>query len=235
MSTYFFKNFLYSWIALVLLSVPSFAGAAVHVVLIDPAHGGEDSGVKISRSLYEKDIALSIAKLVEKNLSAAVDVPVEVHLTRSDDKTLSFEERKKIFESASADIFISIHINAGFAQKAEGYEIYYLGGETPSDQEEGSAEIIKDMEQTRRINNSVLLAQTVQREMGAVFLRQGRGLRSAPVQILQPLEIPAILLEIGFSTSVDDRKKIKDEEIQKAVADALVMSIKKYISIGGAS
>jgi N-acetylmuramoyl-L-alanine amidase len=91
------------------------------------------------------------------------------------------------------------------------------------------------MEQTERLNNSVLFAQIVQKNMGRVFPRQGRGLRDAPVHLLQSLTIPAILLEVGFSTELEDRKKLKDANIQKSISDALTRSVKEYFLTGRAS
>jgi len=227
------KNILWVLAALLWLTFPLSAAAAGHVLVIDPAHGGKDAGVKLSRTVHEKDVTLAIARLVKKNLSNTGKI--QVRLTRSDDRDLSPLQRKKVLQGLDADLFISLHVNAGFGQKAEGYEIYYLGAMVPSAHKDDSGEILKDMEQTRRLNNSVLFAQIVQKNMGGVFPRKGRGLRDAPVHILQSLTMPAILLEIGFSTNLEDRKKLKDTEIQKAVAKALATSIKEYFLTGGAS
>ncbi|MDO9515595.1 MAG: N-acetylmuramoyl-L-alanine amidase [Syntrophales bacterium] len=227
------KNMIRVLIVLIWLTVPLSAAAAGHVLVIDPAHGGKDAGVKLSRTVHEKDVTLAIAKLVKKNLFNAEDI--QVWLTRSDDRDVSLAQRKKVLEEAGADIFISLHVNAGFGQKAEGYEVYYLGATIPSAQKDDSREILKDMEQTRRLNNSVLLAQIVQKEMGRVFPRKGRGLRDAPVHLLQSLAMPAILLEVGFSTNIEDRKKMRDTKVQKSVADALTRGVKEYFLTGGAS
>ncbi len=227
------KNMILAPIVLIWLVFPLSAAAAGHVLVIDPAHGGKDAGVKLSRTLTEKDVTLAIARLVKQNLSNTGDI--KVRLTRSDDSDVSLAQRKKILEGSDEELFISLHVNAGFGQKAEGYEIYYLGATIPSAQKDNSGEILKDMEQTRRLNNSVLLAQIVQKEMGRVFPRQGRGLRDAPVRILQSMTVPAILLEVGFSTNIEDRKRLKDTEIQKAVAGALIRSVKEYFLTGRAS
>jgi len=187
----------------------------------------------LSRTVHEKDLTLAIARLVEKNLSNTDDI--KVRLTRLDDRDVSLAQRRKILEESNADICISLHVNAGFGQKAEGYEIYYLGAAIPSAQKNNSGEILKDMEQTRRMNNSVLLAQIVQKEIGMVFPRKGRGLRDAPVSLLRSLTMPAILLEVGFATHIKDRKKLRDTKVQKSVADALTRSVKKYFLTNGAS
>ncbi|MBW2561902.1 MAG: N-acetylmuramoyl-L-alanine amidase [Deltaproteobacteria bacterium] len=218
---------------LIWLVFPLSAAVAGHVLMIDPAHGGKDAGVKLSRTVHEKDVTLAIARLIKKNLSNTDDI--KVRLTRPDDRDLSSAERKKILKRSDADLFISLHVNAGFGQKAQGYEIYYLGAAIPSAQKDDSGEILKDMEQTIRLNNSVLLAQIVQKEIGMVFPRKGRGLRDAPVHLLRSLTTPAILLEVGFSTNIEDRKKLRDTKVQKSVADALTRSVKKYFLTDGGS
>jgi len=233
MITGLMKKIVWALIVLICFVFPLSAVAAEHVLVIDPAHGGKDAGVKLSRTVHEKDLTLAIARLVEKNLSNTDDI--KVRLTRLDDRDVSLAQRRKILEESNADICISLHVNAGFGQKAEGYEIYYLGAAIPSAQKNNSGEILKDMEQTRRMNNSVLLAQIVQKEIGMVFPRKGRGLRDAPVSLLRSLTMPAILLEVGFATHIKDRKKLRDTKVQKSVADALTRSVKKYFLTNGAS
>ena len=217
----------------VLLTFPLSAVAAGHTLLIDPAHGGEEAGVKLSRTVHEKDVTLAVAAGVKQKLSRADDITVR--LTRSDDGNVSLAARKKILQESDADIIISVHVNAGFGQKAEGYEVYYLPHEPPTTQKDDSGEIVRDMERTRRFNNSVFLAQLIQKNMGRVFPRKGRGVREAPVYLFRSLETPAILLEVGFSTHLDERKKLRDPKVQQAIADALTDSVMEYFQAGGAS
>ena len=227
------KRLIHAAVLFMLLVFPLSAAAAGHVVVIDPGHGAGNMGVTLSRSVHEKDVTLAVARLVKKSLSGVSNI--RIRLTRLDDRDVSMANRKKIVERSNADLFISLHVNAGFGQNAEGYEIYYLGSTVPSAKKSNSGEILKDMEQTRRLNNSVRFAQMVQKNVGRVFPRKGRGLRNAPVLVLQSLTAPAVLLEAGFATNLEDKKKLKDEKIQKDIADALTKSIKEYFSTGGAS
>ena len=212
---------------------PLSAGAAEHMLIIDPAHGGTDTGVKLSRTVYEKDVTLAIALDMKERLSKTSGITIR--LTRSGDTDLTLAERKNILRQSNADLGISLHVNAGFGLNAEGYEVYYLGITAPSASEHNSGEIVNDMAQTRCFNNSVLFAQMVQRNMEQVFPRRGRGLREAPVHLLQALEVPAILLEIGFSTKLEEKKQLREDAVQKAVADALTHSVKEYFSMDGSS
>jgi len=220
-------------ILFMLLIFPVSAAAAKHVVVIDPGHGGSDMGVTLSRSVHEKDVTLTIARLVRENLSRVYDI--KARLTRLDDRDVSTTNRRKLVERSKADLFISLHVNAGFGMNAKGYEIYYPVSDVPSAKKGSSGEILKDMTQTNRLNSCVRFAQIVQKNMGRVLPREGRGLINEPVLVLQPMAAPSILLEMGFATNPENKKKLKDKKFQKAVADALTKSINEYFSTGGVS
>jgi N-acetylmuramoyl-L-alanine amidase len=98
----------------------------------------------------------------------------------------------------------------------------------PATDQNGSKAILKDMAQNKYLNDSVRLAQMIQRNMENVFPRKGRGLRDAPMPILGDLSIPAVVLEVGFATNTDDRKKILNEKTQQAIAQALAKGIRDY-------
>ena len=94
-------------------------------ILLDPGHGGEDMGAKGSlgkKEFFEKDLSLVLAKKISKYLSKKH----RVYLTRTYDKTVALEKRADIAEKLSADIFVSIHVNASTRKGAHGYETYYL-------------------------------------------------------------------------------------------------------------
>ena len=86
----------------------SAAGGKASIV-IDPAHGGQDTGVKITDKVDEKDITLTIALALQKEL--AQENNLQIILTRDSDKKLSLEERKKIIAKIKPDFFLSLHVN----------------------------------------------------------------------------------------------------------------------------
>jgi N-acetylmuramoyl-L-alanine amidase len=227
------KKIIHMAVLYMLMVFPLSAAAAGHMVVIDPGHGGSDMGVTLSRSVHEKDVTLAIARLVKKSLSGAQDI--DIRLTRLDEREVSIADRQKTVEKLNAELFISLQINAGFGQNAEGYEIYSSIFTVPSAKESNSKEIVDNMEQTGYLNDSVRFGQIVQKNIGKVFPRKGRGLRNAPILILQSLKTPAVLLEIGFATNLKEKKLLKDEKIQQDVADAITKSIQEYFSTGGAS
>lgn len=219
-------------IFLLIFFIPSVLPAAKTVqpkrlVIIDAAHGGEDGGVVITDKVREKQLTLLLSQMLQKEL--ANDPDLQVRMTRTTDKTLSIEERRKIAKAAPPGaLFLSLHVNAGFGKTATGYEIYFPGfAAVPEDRGDSKA-ILNDMVKNKSLNNSVRFAQILQRHMDKVFPRKGRGLREAPVPILSDLMLAAVVLEMGFATHADDRKKIMDETTQQAIVEALRKSIREF-------
>jgi N-acetylmuramoyl-L-alanine amidase len=218
-------------ITLVLLTIglaPSLGAGAQqsrYTVLIDPAHGGEETGV-VSDKLREKDLTMNLALLIRQEAQQKANF--DIQLTRSEDRTMTTMDRRKAAVALKPDCLLSIHLNAGFGKKATGYEVYFPGFQQTIAGGNGSAAILKDMEKNRYLNDSVRLAQAIQTGLESVFPRQGRGLRDAPSPLLDGLTIPGVIVEIGFATHPEDRKKLTDENTQRAVARALVAVLWKY-------
>lgn len=216
---------------LVILFTPSLLMAQTaqpkRLVIIDAAHGGADGGVIVTDKVREKQVTLELSQLLQKEL--AKDPDIQVRMTRTSDKAASIDERRKITTAAPAGaLFISLHVNAGFGKNATGYEIYFPGFKTAPEDKGGSKAILKDMVKNKSLNDSVRFAQILQRNMEKVFPRKGRGLRDAPMPMLNDLTFAAVVLEIGFATNVDDRKKVMDEKIQQAIVEALRKSIREF-------
>jgi len=198
---------------------------AKNIVVIDPAHGGDESGVRLSGDEYEKDIVLAIAKTVKKTLDKIENLSIV--LTRTDDATVSIIERAERAKRAGADLFISLHINAGFGKQAEGYEVG-ISGLTETKPTPDSQEVVQDMVRNKYINDSVRFAQLAQRAMEKIFPRQGRGIRNADFAILANVDCPAVILEMGFATNIENKKVLRKSEIQKEIADEIAISIHEY-------
>src|SRR4030042_6223338 len=96
------------------------AAGEKYLIVIDPAHGGKDTGVKIKDKVYEKDITLAIALALQKEL--VKEGNIQVILTRDSDIDISLEERKKMVEKINPGFLLSLHINSGFGKKASGFE-----------------------------------------------------------------------------------------------------------------
>lgn len=199
---------------------------STHIVIIDPAHGGSDIGVKVSEKEYEKDITLAISLSLKKELEKIGNVRVQ--LTRVSDKLVPFSERKKIVTSTRGELFLSIHVNAGFGKNSSGYEVYFPGFRDAHTEQSNSKEILKDMARNKSLNDSIRFAQLIQKNMDSVFPRKSRGIRDAPIPVLEGLSIPAVVVEIGFATHPEDRKKMINETTRNSIARALYQSIKDF-------
>ncbi len=202
---------------------------AQYLVVIDAAHGGSDRGVELSDKEYEKDVTLKMALALRNELQA--DGRVRVLLTRTSDVGMSIAERIKVVRASGAGMFISLHINAGFGNKASGYEVYFPGFNAPPPTKNAASEIVKDMTGNKYLNDSVALARLILRNLQDVFPRKGRDLRDAPVPVLEGLSLPAVVAEIGFASNPEDKKTIVSEQGQKMIAQALSKSIKEYFRI----
>lgn len=203
------------------------SGQQKRLIIIDAAHGGADGGVIITDKIREKEMTLTLSQLLQKELAKTPGI--QVRMTRTSEKTVSLAERLKIVNAAPAEaLFISLHVNAGFGKNASGYEIYFPGFKAVPEDKGDSKAILKDMVKNKNLNDSVRFAQTIQRNMENVFPRKGRGLREAPMPILKDLTLTAVILEMGFATNTDDRKKMMNEKTQQAIAQALGKSINDF-------
>jgi N-acetylmuramoyl-L-alanine amidase len=213
-------------LSVIICGVPcSSAAGKKHLVVIDPAHGGQDIGVKITENVGEKDITLAIALALQKEL--AKEGNLEIILTRDADKAISCEDRRKEIAKIKPDVFLSLHINAGFGKSATGFEIYYPGFKDITDQKKQVKDGQKDIK-NKYLNDSVRLAQILQKNLDTLFPRKGRGLREADTPILEGMNIPAVVVEIGFATNTEERKKLLSANGQTEIAKTLARSIKLF-------
>lgn len=177
-------------------------------IVVDAGHGGNDKGsIDSTETVYEKDIALQIAKKVASRLGRESDV--NVIMTRTEDKYVSLEERAEIAKKANADALISIHLNA---QKkygdANGLETWYRNGAT-----DGSKE----------------LANSVQQTTASYVEIMSRGILRNSFEILRETTMPAVLVECGFITNVSDMKKLKDPNYQDMLAEGIMQGTLTFL------
>jgi N-acetylmuramoyl-L-alanine amidase len=104
----------------------------IKMIVIDPGHGGNDSGARGPRGLKEKDVTLAVAKLLKTELEKRIDA--EVVLTRTTDKYLDLYERTDVANNLNADLFISVHVNAAYRKGAKGVETFFLNLEASDDE-----------------------------------------------------------------------------------------------------
>ncbi|MFA5322850.1 MAG: N-acetylmuramoyl-L-alanine amidase [Smithella sp.] len=211
---------------LILTAFGSFAAEKKRIIMIDPAHGGKEQGIKLTSDVYEKNITLAVALAVQKELSGEKNM--EVVLTRDSDKTIDLEERRKMVDKIKPDFFISLHVNGGFGKDASGFELYYP---TFAEEMTGDRKTAKNDKAKLRNNcqnDSLKMAKIVQENLNSLFPRKGRGLRKADSPITEGLLVPALSIEMGFATNQEDKKKLLSSKTQTGIAKSLVKSVKIF-------
>ncbi len=239
------------FIALLLLTTPTFSldrgNNDISIIVLDPGHGGFDTGAKGPTGLEEKDVALKVAVrlkgLLEKRLN------VTVLLTRDGDYFVPLEERTSFANRNNADLFISIHANAARKNAADGFETYFLGLEATDDDARAVAMyensvrnigrgdvkegddlsiILGDMLNTAVLNESSILAEAIQKGFERVVKIENRGVKQAPFIVLMNAMMPAVLTEIAFISNPAQEKRLKDKAFLDKMAEAIFNSIKAY-------
>jgi N-acetylmuramoyl-L-alanine amidase len=194
------------------------------VIVIDPEHGGKDPGIKLNNDVAEKDITLAVALSIKKELSKENNL--EVFLTRDSDKTMEPEERKENIGKIKPDFVLSLHVNGGFGKDASGFELYYPEFSKDVTKEKKAAKDNNSQLKNKCQNESLKMAKIIQENMNALFPRKGRGVRKADIPVIDDLLVPAVVVEMGFATNSEDKKKLLSLKTQTEISNALAYSIK---------
>ena len=190
------------------LSIDNENAQKKYKVVIDAGHGGTDSGrTGFSKKSLEKDITLQLTKKIASKLTQYKDI--EVILTRSEDITLSVEERANIANSQKADLLVSIHLNGEYGgNTANGTETYY---------------------QTGAVDNSDRLAKSIQDTLCLYLETRNRGVLATNIQLLKDTAMASASIEVGFITNKDEEKKLTTNSYQEKMADGIAQGILSYI------
>lgn len=214
--------------------------AAFDVVVLDPGHGGSDTGAISADGVQEKAVTLQIAQRVEAELEKQ---GIKVVLTRTTDIQVPLTQRTAIANFNQADLFLSIHLNSSPAPSAHGTETYYLSrqatdlwssqlaekentaGGAAAPQDTGVGMVLWQLAQTSSIVESASLAEIIQQEFNTLLGTSDRGVRQAPFAVLEGATMPAVLVEVAFLSNGGEAKRLSDPAFQDQVAGALVKSI----------
>ena len=177
------------------------------VVVIDPGHGGNDSGAVGIGGLREKDVVIDISNDVTRILQ---EQGVQVVMTRRDDRTVELRPRTEFANRLNADLFVSIHANAapGGYSSANGVETFYY-------------------QSGRR------LAQNIQGSIMESFDMRNRGVKRARFYVLRHTRMPAVLVEVGFVTGSSDSRVLAQPAQRRRMAEAIARGILRHIRQGG--
>lgn len=218
----------------------------LHLIVIDPGHGGHDKGATGCNGVYEKDLTLMLAKSLKKIIEENMP-QVKVELTRNRDEYLSLEKRVKIANTMKADLFISLHFNAHENPAVRGIETYFLNVSQDKEAARVAAienavlkkkltdleAIIQDLLKASSIAESSRLARTVHEHIVESLKTlspdiRDLGVKSAPFYVLFGTNMPSILIEAGFISNRDELDMIKSREFSQAIANGIVEGVKMY-------
>ena len=221
------------------------------LVVVDPGHGGKDPGAT-ANGVREKDINLGIGLALEEVLRSR---GFEVQMTRRTDVYLKLQERTDIANQANADVFVSVHANALPSLKTTaGFEIYLMALPTDKDalalakienreyveEKSGSSaavdrrtelllRILGDMQQNNKISESTELAEALFKA-GKLRGIPMKRVAQAPFFVLRGAGMPAVLLETGFVTNLNEAKLLAHPGYQRRIAEAMAEGIVNYLN-----
>lgn len=217
-------------------------------VVIDPGHGGHDTGAIGPSGLMEKDVVLDLALRLKRLLEERLQV--RVLMTRSEDVFVSLAERTAIANRAKADFFISLHVNAAEKRGAIGFETFFFAREPSDSDARASAQrenlvldtngaagadrasllkmTLTDMAVTRDMKESSTLAELVLASLDKSLKVENRGVKSGPFYVLATAAMPAILVESAFITNPREERRLQQEDHRQRVAEALYDGIARY-------
>ena len=233
--------------------------SGVRTIVIDPGHGGHDSGCH-GAGAYEKNVALAVSlklgKLIEANFP-----DVKVIYTRKTDVFVELYRRAQIANENKADLFICIHCNSG-DKAAFGAETFVMGLHKSKDnlnvakrenavilQEDNyqrkydgfdpnsaEANIIFSLYQNAFLDQSLYFADRLQHEFKHHASRHNRGVKQAGFLVLYRTTMPSVLIETGFLTNGEEEKYLKSSAGQQKIANSILRALNTYKSwIDGSS
>jgi N-acetylmuramoyl-L-alanine amidase len=219
-------------------------------VVIDPGHGGDETGAIGPGNVIEKEITLDIATRLAAILGR--DPSVRPVLTRTNDTIVALDERAAIANHEKASVFLSIHANSSRASGAHGSETYYLslgatdsvsaavardentaaapGGAAPPPPPPADLDfILWDMAQSAHLKESAALAESIQNELNGLLQTENRGIKQAPFRVLVGATMPAVLVETAFISNGEEAKRLATPEFRQSIAEAIARAVASFL------
>jgi len=225
----------------------------IQKVVIDPGHGGRDTGCIRGHS-NEKHLTLSISKKLGKLLEKHFP-NIEFIFTRKKDVSVELHKRSDIANNAGADLFISIHCNSMKGHEHDwirGAETYVLGLKTKKenlevvkrenesillengyknnyetdDADSPESHIIFSHYQNEYLDKSILFAQKVQQQFKKII--KSRGVKQANFHVLREISMPGVLIETAYMSNPTDKKFLETESGQDKIANAILTAFSQY-------
>ena len=219
------------------------------VIAIDPGHGGHDPGAIGRGRTKEKDVALSVSRLLAERINAQPGM--RAIRARERDRCLPHRERMEIARRNRADLFVSVHADAVDDPKPRGSSVYVLslkgasdeaakrlaerenasalvGGVSLADKDQVLASVLLDLSQNAAIGASLEVGDKVIRELARIGPVHRRKVQQAGLLVLKSPDVPSILVETAFISNPAEEKKLRNASHQRKLADAILAGISNY-------
>ncbi|MGA8500382.1 MAG: N-acetylmuramoyl-L-alanine amidase [Candidatus Sulfotelmatobacter sp.] len=222
-------------------------GLKIGKIVIDPGHGGHDTGTIGPNGLEEKDLVLDVGRRLGKLLETRLGA--EVVYTRKDDTFIPLETRTAIANQARADLFVSIHANSSHDPDARGVETYYLNFTSSPEALEVAArenavseksiyelqDLVKKIALKEKIEESREFAGDVEQSLHSGLAAKSpgirdRGVKKAPFIVLIGANMPSILAEVSFVSNPTDEHHLETSEYRQRIAESLYRGIANYVN-----
>jgi len=221
------------------------------IVALDPGHGGEDPGAIGPGGTREKDVVLQIAQRLRDRINQQPNM--RAYLTRDADFFVPLHIRVQKARKVQADLFISIHADAFFTARPQGASVFALSDKGASSSaarwmanKENSADLVGginvkakdaqvqkallDMSTTAQISDSLKLGSAMLGEIGSVGKLHKARVEQASFAVLKAPDIPSVLVETAFISNPDEEAKLRSDDYQVQLADALMRGIIRYFA-----
>ncbi len=216
--------------------------AGLRTIVIDPGHGGAETGATGPKGTLEKDVSLAIARRVKAALEARLGA--RILLTRDGDAAVPLDARASLANNNKADLFVSIHANGSVRPSAAGAEVFYASVEryVPGTDQPladagglfmpvfggGTREIAIvpwDSAQSHHVGESAAAARLFEAALRQTVQMNPRALQQAPLRVLVGANMPAVLLEVGYLTNAEQEDQLRGDgqgRVVQAIADGIV-------------
>ena len=228
---------------------------SVKKIVIDPGHGGKDSGTMGTKRYkkYEKDIALDISIILGSYI-AKYFPEIDVIYTRDSDIFLELKERTELANRVNADLFISIHCDGFTSPNAYGASVFVMGMSKLKanmdvamrensviymednykekydgfDPQTAESYIVFSLMQNTFLDQSISIAEDVENEFSTRAKRKSRGVKQAPFYVISRVNMPSVLIETGFLTNPEEEDFLNTIEGKEYIASAIFRAFRSY-------
>ena len=220
-------------------------------VAIDPGHGGEDPGATGGAGTHEKDVVLSIARMLKAKIDAQPNM--RAMMTRDSDYFVPLGVRVQKARRVQADLFVSIHADAFVTPEARGASVFVLsdrgassaqakwlankenaadmiGGANLGSKDAQVTRVLLDLSTTAQIGDSMKVGRAVLEQIGGINRLHKGQVEQAGFAVLKAPDIPSILVETAFISNPEEEAKLNDLAHQNQLADAILRGIRAYFA-----